>query len=295
MSKARSGARSRPAISAAASSAAHRGPYGSPISAPARASAAQSNRCAGARCSSRRRISSRRRSPSSSSTASRGAWCCVRPTCRLRTSPRSPRRPRRRRSSPTMPITPRRDCASSRAARHLRPQRSSGVRARRPSGSCSPPARPAAPKMVVHASRHPGRAARARRANPVVWSTFYDIRRYGGLQILLRALLGGGSMVLSSAARVAGGFSRARRRPTRVTHISGTPSHWRRALMSPAARGNSRRAMCACRARSPIRRSWTSSARIYPQAPTIAHAFASTEAGVAFDVSDGQAGFPARS
>jgi len=31
-----------------------------------------------------------------------------------------------------------------------------------------------------------------------VWSTFYDIRRYGGLTILLRALLGGGSMVLSS-------------------------------------------------------------------------------------------------
>ena len=29
------------------------------------------------------------------------------------------------------------------------------------------------------------------------WSTFYDVRRYGGLQILLRAMLGGGSMVLS--------------------------------------------------------------------------------------------------
>src|SRR3989442_893213 len=32
---------------------------------------------------------------------------------------------------------------------------------------------------------------------PAVWSTFYDIRRYGGLQILLRALLGGGLLVLS--------------------------------------------------------------------------------------------------
>ena len=30
-----------------------------------------------------------------------------------------------------------------------------------------------------------------------VWSTFYDIRRYGGLQIFLRAVVGGGSMVLS--------------------------------------------------------------------------------------------------
>src|ERR1700680_4588475 len=30
-----------------------------------------------------------------------------------------------------------------------------------------------------------------------VWATFYDIRRYGGLQIFLRAVVGGGSMVLS--------------------------------------------------------------------------------------------------
>src|SRR3981189_3499083 len=32
---------------------------------------------------------------------------------------------------------------------------------------------------------------------PPVWATFYDIRRYGGLQILLRAVIGGGSIVLS--------------------------------------------------------------------------------------------------
>src|SRR5579864_17212 len=30
-----------------------------------------------------------------------------------------------------------------------------------------------------------------------VWATFYDIRRYGGLQIFLRAIVSGGSMVLS--------------------------------------------------------------------------------------------------
>ena len=29
------------------------------------------------------------------------------------------------------------------------------------------------------------------------WATFYDIRRYGGLQIFLRAVIGGGSIVLS--------------------------------------------------------------------------------------------------
>jgi hypothetical protein len=30
-----------------------------------------------------------------------------------------------------------------------------------------------------------------------VWATFYDIRRYGGLQIFLRGIIGGGSMVLT--------------------------------------------------------------------------------------------------
>ena len=36
-----------------------------------------------------------------------------------------------------------------------------------------------------------------------VWATFYDIRRYGGLQIFLRAIIGGGSMVLSEPGRAA--------------------------------------------------------------------------------------------
>src|ERR1051326_8664873 len=72
-------------------------------------------------------------------------------------------------------------------------------------------------------------------ANDAVWSTFYDIRRYGGLQILLRALLGGGSMVLSQAGESVADFL-ARAGQSGVTHISGTPSHWRRALMSPASR-----------------------------------------------------------
>ena len=56
------------------------------------------------------------------------------------------------------------------------------------------------PKMVVQGLSTltaPTTAAAAREAP--VWATFYDIRRYGGLQILLRALLGGGSPALSDA------------------------------------------------------------------------------------------------
>ena len=93
------------------------------------------------------------------------------------------------------------------------------------------------PKMVVAYVVEPGGGDQDRRTpqNPVVWSTFYDIRRYGGLQIFLRALLGGGSLVLSSAQESTGDFL-IRAGARGVTHISGTPSHWRRALMSPSAR-----------------------------------------------------------
>ena len=42
-----------------------------------------------------------------------------------------------------------------------------------------------------------------------VWATFYDIRRYGGLQIFLRAIIGGGSMVLSEPGEAIADYVRA--------------------------------------------------------------------------------------
>jgi acyl-CoA synthetase (AMP-forming)/AMP-acid ligase II len=123
-----------------------------------------------------------------------------------------------------------------------------------------------------------------------VWSTFYDIRRYGGLQILLRALLGGGSMVLSSPQEPTSAFL-SRLAEAEVSHISGTPSHWRKATMSPNAAAMQPRyvRLSGEIADQPI---LDRLARLYPMAD-VAHAFASTEAGVAFDVRDGRAGFPA--
>jgi len=127
-------------------------------------------------------------------------------------------------------------------------------------------------------------------AKDAVWATFYDIRRYGGLQILLRALLGGGSMVLSQAREPVADFL-ARARQAGVTHISGTPSHWRRALMTPAARMFSPRYV-RLSGEVADQAILNQLAAAFPGAE-IAHAFASTEAGVAFDVRDGLAGFPA--
>ena len=125
--------------------------------------------------------------------------------------------------------------------------------------------------------------------NHPVWSTFYDIRRYGGLQILLRALIGGGSMVLSAAEESVAAFI-ARLGDIGATHISGTPSHWRRVLMSGAANKMTP---------GYIRLSGEMAGQdildclhtTYPHTK-IGHTYASTEAGVVFSVDDGQAGFP---
>ena len=148
------------------------------------------------------------------------------------------------------------------------------------------------PKLVVHTLASLGGAlprVSDTTARPV-WSTFYDIRRYGGLQIYLRAVLGGASLVLSSPGEPVAEFF-ARAATAGVTHISGTPSHWRRALMSGA---------CSLLRPDYVRLSGETVDQTvldnlklaFPTA-SIGHAFASTEAGVAFDVKDGLAGFPA--
>jgi len=127
------------------------------------------------------------------------------------------------------------------------------------------------------------------RGTPPVWATFYDIRRYGGLQIFLRAIIGGGSMVLSEPGEPVGDHV-ARLRDKTVTHISGTPSHWRKLLMSGAASDFTPRYV---RLSGEIadQAVLDGLSHAFPAA-SIGHAYASTEAGVAFDVNDGLAGFP---
>ncbi|HEX3847043.1 MAG TPA: AMP-binding protein [Steroidobacteraceae bacterium] len=147
------------------------------------------------------------------------------------------------------------------------------------------------PKLVLHSLDSLGGAlaTQTQGGARMVWSTFYDIRRYGGLQIFLRAVLSRSPLVLSSAGESPREFF-TRGAAARVTHISGTPSHWRRVLMSGDAsvidpdyvRASGEVADQAL---------LDSLHAAYPRA-RIAHAFASTEAGVAFDVNDGRAGFP---
>jgi acyl-coenzyme A synthetase/AMP-(fatty) acid ligase len=149
------------------------------------------------------------------------------------------------------------------------------------------------PKMVVHdlatltaALQVPSPADGAD-----VWGTFYDIRRYGGLQIYLRAVCGGASLVLSSANEPVVDHV-ARLAAHGVTHLSGTPSQWRRALMMVPAMEAVAPRYVRLSGEIADQAVLDSLRAAFPRA-TVGHAYASTEAGVAFDVNDGLAGFPA--
>ena len=149
-----------------------------------------------------------------------------------------------------------------------------------------------APKMVAHnLSGLTGAIGQRTDAEKIVWGTFYDIRRYGGLQILLRALIGGASLVLSEPGEAAAD-SLARLSEAGVTHLTGTPSHWRRALMSPAI---ARIAPRYVRLSGEIAdQAVLDSLKAHFPNIAIGHAYAATEAGVGFEVIDGLEGFPVR-
>ena len=149
------------------------------------------------------------------------------------------------------------------------------------------------PKMVVHTLATLTSAIKvdASEGSKVVWSTFYDIRRYGGLQIFLRAMIGGTSMVLSADQE----FDRRVSCPRR---IAWGDAYFRDALaLAPRVNVSRKstslsRAMSVSPARSRIKQHLIICASAFREAD-ISHAFASTEAGVAFDVVDSHSGFPA--
>jgi acyl-coenzyme A synthetase/AMP-(fatty) acid ligase len=148
------------------------------------------------------------------------------------------------------------------------------------------------PKLVLHSLESLAGAIDVGKgsAENVVWSTFYDIRRYGGLQILLRAALTGKSLVLTSAQEQPADFLE-RAGSHGVTNISGTPSQWRRALMTGAVVNKIHPKYVRLSGEIADQAILNRLRLAYPDA-RIMHAFASTEAGVAFEVTDGNAGFP---
>lgn len=122
-----------------------------------------------------------------------------------------------------------------------------------------------------------------------IWGLLYDPTRFAGLQVVLQALIGGGRLVavdtsLPLAAQVAALAAAG------VTHLSATPTLWRRILMVP---DHGRIPLAQATLGGEIADQPTLAAvRAAFPAARLTHIYASTEAGVGFSVTDGLAGFP---
>lgn len=127
------------------------------------------------------------------------------------------------------------------------------------------------------------------RGATVRWGLLYDYTRFAGLQVLLQSVLSG-STLIAPAVREPLDARLAFFAEHGCTHLSGTPTMWRRILMAPGS-GDLRLKQATLGGEIADDRILAAVSRFYPQA-RMTHIFASTEAGVGFAVTDRRAGFP---
>ena len=148
------------------------------------------------------------------------------------------------------------------------------------------------PKIVSHHLTALAGAVRPPRPGDPqpVWGHVIDPARLAGVLVMLQALVGGGRLVVadpgaSLALQIAGLAAGG------VTHLSCTPTLWRRILMLPdyAALRLSQITLGGETADTATLRALS----VAWPAARISHIYASTEAGQGFSVTDGRAGFPA--
>ncbi|MGL4281630.1 MAG: AMP-binding protein, partial [Albidovulum sp.] len=92
------------------------------------------------------------------------------------------------------------------------------------------------PKIVPHSLKSLARSVyRFAPADAPTWGLLYDPTRFAGLQVTLQALIGGGRLVVADTHRpIAEQIAALAENGT--THLSATPTLWRRILMVPGHR-----------------------------------------------------------
>ena len=147
------------------------------------------------------------------------------------------------------------------------------------------------PKVVEHHLSSLARTVKSTRGAGEVphWGMLYDPSRFAGLQVVLQSLIGGGRLLIPNpegplSDRIAVLTANA------CTHLSATPSLWRKLLMLPSSADLPLRQITIGGeiAESRLLQALTHK---FPAA-RITHIYASTEVGVGFAVNDRQAGFP---
>ena len=147
------------------------------------------------------------------------------------------------------------------------------------------------PKLVSHTLASLCRTVKSRSnaAESLTWGLLYEPTRFAGLQVLLQATVGGGSVIVPRQMHLIADVELLAM--LGCTAISATPSFWRKlAFGSFLERLSLRTVTLGGEAADQLILDLLASR--FPTA-TIRHIYASTEAGVGFSVSDRMAGFPA--
>ncbi len=148
------------------------------------------------------------------------------------------------------------------------------------------------PKMVNHTLARLARTVRPVRpeAPAPVWGLTYEATRFAGLQVVLQAVLGGGTLVAPALSATIG-ERLACFAAFNVTHLSATPTLWRRILMHPASAAL-KLSQITLGGEIADQALLNTLRTRFPEAQ-ITHIYASTETGVGFSVRDEREGFPA--
>ena len=148
------------------------------------------------------------------------------------------------------------------------------------------------PKIVPHTLASLARTvSRALAAPPPRWGLLYDPTRFAGMQVVLQALIGGGTLIAPDTAYTPLADQVATLVRHGCTHLSATPTLWRRLLMVPGV-SDLPLVQVTLGGETVDQAILDALAQTFPTARRT-HIYASTEAGVGFSVKDGRAGFPA--
>jgi acyl-CoA synthetase (AMP-forming)/AMP-acid ligase II len=150
-----------------------------------------------------------------------------------------------------------------------------------------------APKIVRHDVTSLFGAVRgAQRLDHTVWLRTYPLGLYAGLQVLAHVILGGATLVEPPADGDVAALS-DRLYDAGVTHVSATPSWWRRLLLFGDRRRLSLIELTQLTLGGEVADDAVLDglARLWPRA-RITHIYATSELGRCFSVHDRRAGFP---
>lgn len=148
------------------------------------------------------------------------------------------------------------------------------------------------PKIIRHRLKHLARTVfRFEGGAAPSWGLLYDMTRFAGMQVALQALIGGGRLIAVETEGRALADQVSALASGGCTHLSATPTLWRRLLMVPGI-GDLKLRQATLGGETVEQDVLDGLARAFPDA-RLTHIYASTEAGVGFAVNDGRAGFPA--